>query len=56
MQHLTSDQEMWDLFLVLLWFCSVNADKKVLVCSVLQLSQQSVQIMRLTSLETAGRH
>lgn len=53
-EHVTSDQEICDLFLVLLWLCRVTADKP-LVCSVLQLSHLSMQIMRLTSVETAGR-
>lgn len=53
-EHVISNQEIHDLFLVLLWLCRVTADK-LLVCSVLQLSHLSVQIMRLTFVETAGR-
>lgn len=53
-EHLTRDQEICNLVLVLLWLCRVTADEP-LACCVLQLSHFSVLIMRLTSVETAGR-
>lgn len=53
-EHLTSSCEICSLFLVLLGLCGATADKP-LVYSLLQLSRLSMQITRLTSVETTGR-
>lgn len=52
-EHLTNDL-ICDLVLGLLWLCRVTADKP-LVCSALQLSQLSMQMISLTSVETTVR-
>lgn len=52
-EHLTNDW-ICDLVWGLLWLCRVTADKPA-VCSVLQLSHLSMQMISLTSVETTVR-